>query len=386
MIKKNSTHLYYVLFDCGFILLLINKFARVINIFTNTIFSTNYIYLVGIFLVVLSVLIKRFSWIDLLLVAYGYFTFISVHDATLFSFFVLLIATQNINTDDILRIYARVQTFILSACIIVYPILLVLGSSYATVSYSAGRSAIRYNFFFSHPNNFAIQCVFTVLVYIYLYRDKLSYYKTNIIILFTIVFLLVFPKSKTAVIALIIYLVVLFMIKYAKLIWKPFIKFVFPIIIICISILVYMNYKGMALPFANYITGTFAARFSGAAMSFHIYKVNLFGNYLNEIGNTIYINGQWSTLWIDLAYIRMLIAFGIVGASIFYYIFFKGLIRHIKEKNYTVLSLFVVVIVYAIAEWTAFSILTVFPLLFCNISFQSRSKKSVLKKMRIKVR
>lgn len=343
-------------------------------------------YLAGIFLVLLSVLIKKFSWIDLLLTAYGYFTFILVQDTTLLSFLVLLVATQNINIDDILRIYARVQAFILTICIITYPILLVLGSSYATASYDVGRSAIRYNFFFSHPNNFSVQCVFTVLVYIYLYRDKLSYCKTNIIILFTIIFLLLFPKSQTAVIALIIYLITLFMVKYAKLIWKPFIKFVFPIVIICISILVYMDYKGMALPFANYISGTFASRFSGAAMSFHIYKVNLFGNYLNEIGNLIYIDGQWNTLWLDLAYARMLIAFGVVGAFIFYYIFFKGLIIHIKEKNYMILSLLVVVIVYAISEWTAFSITTVFPLLFCNVVFQSRNKNNIMKKVRIKVR
>lgn len=385
MIKRNNTQLNRLIFYCGFILLLINKFARIIDIFTNTLLSSNYMYLAGILALVFSVLIKKFSLIDLLLIAYGYFTFISVQDTTLFSCFVLLVASQNIKIDDILRIYVRVQAFILSVCIIVYPILLILGSPYATLGYVAGRNTIRYNFFFLHPNNFAIQCVFTVLVYIYLYKKKLSYYKINIIILLTIVFLLVFPKSQTAVIALIIYLITLFMIKYAKIIWKPFIKFVFPVVIICISIFVYMDYKGMTLPFVNYFSGTFASRFSGAAMSFQIYQVNLFGHFLNEIGNTIYINGQWNTFWLDLAYVRMIIVFGIVGSLIFYYIFFKSLILHIKEKNYMVLSLLVVVIVYAISEWTAFSITTVFPLLFCNVALQSRKSNSILKMVRIRV-
>lgn len=384
--KKYNMYLYDISLEVGIILLLINKFSKIIEVLTNSFLASNYIYWLGILLVILAALLKGISCIEILLIIYGCVSFILIHDATLFSFLVLTITVKKSNMDNILRLFLRIQVLVLSICIIVYPVLLELGSPYAKISYITGRSVTRYNFFFSHPNNFAIQCVFTVLAYIYLYRDKLSYYKTNIIILFLILFLLIFPKSQTAVIVLIIYLVVRFMIKYAKLIWKPFIKFLFPIISVCISILVYMNYKGMEFPFLDYITGTFSARFSGAAMSFHIYKVNLFGNYLNEIGNTLYIDGQWNTFWFDLAYIRMLVAFGIVGAFIFYYIFLKGLIMHMREKNYMVLSLLVVVMVYAISEWTAFSTMTVFPLLFCNIVFQSEDKNSNIKKIRIKMR
>ena len=384
--KKYNMYLYDISLEVGIILLLINKFSKIIEVLTNSFLASNYIYWLGILLVILAALLKGISCIEILLIIYCCVSFILIHDATLFSFLVLTITVKKSNMDNILRLFLRIQVLVLSICIIVYPVLLELGSPYAKISYITGRSVTRYNFFFSHPNNFAIQCVFTVLAYIYLYRDKLSYYKTNIIILFLILFLLIFPKSQTAVIVLIIYLVVRFMIKYAKLIWKPFIKFLFPIISVCISILVYMNYKGMEFPFLDYIMGTFSARFSGAAMSFHIYKVNLFGNYLNEIGNTLYIDGQWNTFWFDLAYIRMLVAFGIVGAFIFYYIFLKGLIMHMREKNYMVLSLLVVVMVYAISEWTAFSTMTVFPLLFCNIVFQSEDKNSNIKKIRIKMR
>lgn len=384
--KKYNMYLYDISLEVGIILLLINKFSKIIEVLTNSFLASNYIYWLGILLVILAALLKGISCIEILLIIYCCVSFILIHDATLFSFLVLTITVKKSNMDNILRLFLRIQVLVLSICIIVYPVLLELGSPYAKISYITGRSVTRYNFFFSHPNNFAIQCVFTVLAYIYLYRDKLSYYKTNIIILFLILFLLIFPKSQTAVIVLIIYLVVRFMIKYAKLIWKPFIKFLFPIISVCISILVYMNYKGMEFPFLDYIMGTFSARFLGAAMSFHIYKVNLFGNYLNEIGNTLYIDGQWNTFWFDLAYIRMLVAFGIVGAFIFYYIFLKGLIMHMREKNYMVLSLLVVVMVYAISEWTAFSTMTVFPLLFCNIVFQSEDKNSNIKKIRIKMR
>lgn len=383
MTRKRNTQLNYVFFCCGFILLLINKFAKIIDIFTGTFLSSNYVYFAGILFVIFSVLGKRFSLLDLLLIAYGYFSFRSAQDATLFSFLVLLVASQNININSILRIYARVQTCILGVCIILYPVLLMVGSSFATISYIDGRT--RYNFFFSHPNNFAIQCVFTVLVYIYLYRDTLSYCKTNIIILLAALFLFVIPNSQTAAIALIVYFIALFMIKYAKLMWRPFIKFVFPAVIICISILVYGNYKGIEVPFASFITGSFAARFLGASMALQMYGVNLFGQHLEEIGELVYLNGQWNTLWIDLAYVRMLVGFGIVGACIFYYIFFRGLMIHIKEKNYMVLSLLFIVIVYAISEWAAFSIPTVFPLFFCNVALQSKKSNFMVKKVRIKV-
>ncbi|MCF2569070.1 hypothetical protein I6E09_07745 [Mediterraneibacter glycyrrhizinilyticus] len=152
---------------------------------------------------------------------------------------------------------------------------------------------------------------------------------------------------------------------------------ILPATAVIVLLLVFLFYTGHAAVISNYMADTFEARFSGAATAFSLYNVNLFGHHLEELGETVYVNGQWSIFWLDLAYIRILFTFGIVGTIIFFVPFFKAVGRYIREKNYIVLSLLAVVIVYGISEWTAFSITTVFPLLFLSIPL--KEKKTAFK-------
>lgn len=376
IVIPRKIYLHNFLFYIGFAILLINKYARIVELLTTSFFATNYIYLLGMFLLILSVFTRKFIIRDLLLIGYGFFSFIVAHDTTLFSLLVLNVASKNRNLDDVAKFYVRFQSMVLGTCIMLYPLFLMLGSSVATISYISGRT--RYNFFFSHPNNFAVQCVFTVLMYLYTKRKIFSYSKVNVILIFTAMFLYVFPNSQTAALSIIIYMLCRFMVRYARWIWKHLIKVILPIISLAVIIIVYMYYSGKADLIISYLSDTFSSRFVGAAMAFHLYPVNLFGYYLRDIGQKLYVEGQWGIFWFDLAYVRVLFAFGIVGAAIFYYILIKGIKKYIREKNYDILSLFVVIMAYAVSEWTAFSITTVFPLVFLNVSLLK--KKNVIYK------
>lgn len=109
-----------------------------------------------------------------------------------------------------------------------------------------------------------------------------------------------------------------------------------------------------------------------------LYDINLFGNNMSQIGSTVlYSNGQGGIFWFDLAYVRMPFAFGIVGSLTFYGIVIKGIARLIQRRNYYVLTLFAVIIAYALSEWTAFSVVTVFPLLFLSDALNDSQKRRI---------
>lgn len=361
-----------VLFYVGFTIIILRKFGSVIEVLQHSLLNTYNIYFVGITFIIMSAIICQFSFTDFFFIVYGLVSFYLTRDITLLSFLSILIAAKNIVLDEIIIFYYRIQFCILGICILFYPLLRIIGSSLATTSYIAGR--FRYNFFFTHPNNFAIQCVFTILAYIYIKRNKFSLKKINIICIITALFLLLFPNSQTATLVMLIYVFMNIVVRYASVFWKYFIRVFIPLFAFTLIYILFQFYNGNTSIISNYITGTFASRFIGAIQGMELYHVNLFGNYISDIGDLIYMDGQWGNLWIDLAYIRMLITYGIIGAGIFYYIFIKSFFVYYKEKNYSVLLLFLSVMLYALSEWTAFSIQTVFPLLFCCVSINKQNR------------
>lgn len=364
MIRLQHVKIKDIVFYLGCLLMIIYKFSGVMPIFEGTFFRTYFFLFTGVILVVLFVLISGFTIIDILLIAYGLFSFFWVKDTTLLTFLILVVAIKNRDFDEVVTFYFHIQSFILSICIILYPVLYVARISYAQSSVIAGR--FRYNFFFTHPNNFAIQVVFTVLAYIYIKRKTLSYWGINVILIITSIFLYVFPNSQSATIILIIYGVSLLLMRNFKILWKPFVKIVLPVLIISTIYIVYSFYNEKNTELTSYIRGTFSVRFIGAAKAFLLYDLNLFGNKMTEIGQTLYLNGRWESFWFDLAYARIILAFGIIGGGIFYFFLFRTMYILIKEKNYDVLLLFICILFYALSEWTAFSTLTVFPLLFMS--------------------
>lgn len=59
-----------------------------------------------------------------------------------------------------------------------------------------------------------IQCVFTILAYIYIKRNKFSLKKINIICIITALFLLLFPNSQTATLVMLIYVFMNIVVRY----------------------------------------------------------------------------------------------------------------------------------------------------------------------------
>ena len=271
VIRINKLYLHDFLFYIGFMALLINKFGKIISMTEGSLLSSNIIYFFGIALLILFTLISKFTIWDILLTVYGFSSFVTGFDTALLSFLVLLIAVRNMDIERVAAFYAYFQAAILGVCTGLYFVLLAAGSSYASLSVISGR--VRYNFFFSHPNTFAVQVVFTVLAYLYIKRKVFPYWMTNVILAVTAVFLYLFPNSLTAVVTVLVYMGCRFLVRYARLLWKPFIRVILPATAVIVLLLVFLFYTGHAAVISNYIADTFEARFSGAATAFSLYTI-----------------------------------------------------------------------------------------------------------------
>ena len=157
---KSKDMIFYI----GYSFMIIYKFSIAMPIFEGTLFRTYSFLFSGMILVLLSVLLDRFSLLEIVLISYGFLSFFLVKDITLMTCLVLIIAIRDKDIEQIISFYYHIQSFVLMICIILYPIFYIAGLPYAKSSIIAGR--FRYNFFFTHPNNFAIQVVFTILAYI----------------------------------------------------------------------------------------------------------------------------------------------------------------------------------------------------------------------------
>lgn len=375
-ISKMRMPIENILWYSGFFVLLLSKFARIISMLESTMLATKLVEFSGIILVLLAAF-RRCNLFTIVFVAYGVFSYLISQDTTLFIFLLLINSIPNRNPRKVINFYFYVQALVLLLCIIAHIGFLAIGNSDVVMSYIDGR--VRHNFLFAHPNNFGVQVAYTVMAYLYLKEKNIISLKGYILLIMNVIFLLVFPASRTAAIALINYGLILTVMKYHKFIRKFMVKIFMPLIIMGVGIVVYLFVNGQEHYVSSFITGTFASRFMGARMAFDLYDLNLFGNQIDNLGKTLLVNGQWGKFWLDLAYVRMIIAFGIVGTVVFFCIFYRSLRYYILNWEYQIIALLLTTLLYAVSEWTAFSIMTVFPLLFLYVGIPGKMKNIKIK-------
>ena len=360
--KNNKKSIHWIFLYAGIVILLISKFAKLIRYTSSGFLASNGVYLAGVVVVLIGALFSGVTFAEGIVLICALINFFCTRDTTLLSFIALIIAVQPRDTNNLIRTYMHVNALILGVCIFLYFLLHAVGSPLAALSYIDGRS--RYNFFFTHPNNAAAQLTFTIFAFIYLYRNKIPYWLSNIILTISALFIYFFPNSQTATILVILYMVIRFGIRYARKFSRKVFKYALPIALIVVVLVVYAYATESTELLSQFITGTFEARFTGATVALKLYHLTLLGSAMPEIGTLILFEGEWMTFWLDMAYVRVIFACGIVGTIVFISYFAKGIRIHLLQRNFEVLALLVIVLVYAMSEWTALSVTTVFPLLF----------------------
>ncbi len=340
-------------FYCGFGLTIIRNFLTNSNLFN----ISNKILLSIIILYGISMLYTKITIREIILCIYGLITYFISKDVTLLFFIFVIISSKGINKEEIIRFWLIIESSILGLCMIIYPILYQLHSPYAVANMIDGR--FRYYFFHSHPNTFGVNLAFCIMAYIYVKYKKLSYFRISILLSITALFIYLYPNSRTASFILIIFMIFLFLMKKMPRIWKTGMKIILPFLFGFSLIFVLRILKG-----EEFSKNNFVSRFIGVTAMLKIYPINAFGHFIENLGELVNIDGNWITLWGDVAYIRLFITFGIVGGWIFLKKFSRTLYIYLKKKEFLRVSLLAIVCVYAVLEWSAFQIMTSFPLIF----------------------
>ena len=343
---------------------------------TNSIFFeiSNKILLLIIVLYGFSMFYRRIDMKEIAICIYGLLTyFISKEVAFLFFAFVI-VASRMIEKDKIILFWMKMQMGILALCIVLYPVFLMLGSPYAVSNVIDGR--LRHYFFFSHPNNFGMSLALCVMAYIYVHYKRISYRKVNLILFLSAVFIYIFPNSRSAALILIIFMVFLFMMRNMLSLWKIGMKLIFPVSLIFSILFVWRILRGGISSENNFVS-----RFMGASAMLNIYPLNMFGHHIDQIGKLVNFQDNWIRLWGDVAYIRLFIAFGIVGGIFFLKSLSFTLYDYIKREEYLRVNLLAIVCIYGILEWSAFQIMISFPLIFIADSFEQKNKRRPVLRM-----
>ena len=285
--------------------------------------SKSSITLLGIITISSVVLFQKKSFFLILVFLFAFNTWLLTRDTTLIVFLLFAATTQN-TKKKLLNTFLTVQSIILASCIITY--FLALKIKFINVSLYNTGDRTRYTFFFLQPNNFGIQFAFTIICFIYI--SKLSSLISIAILAISSAFLYIFPNCVTGCVVLVIYALLILFFDKIDFFKKKILRFA-PYLVAIIGILI----------FSLYLTG----------------KTGFIGKIIS------------GTFWLDFAYVRVLVEFGIIGALIFTVILIHSIRSMIRNRDYSSLILITIVLFYGLSEWGAFSALTAFPLLLTTI-------------------
>lgn len=336
----------HIIIITGFIILLINKYANLLDFDFLVPLSKSSITLLGIIAVSSVVLFQKKSFFLILVFLFAFNTWLLTRDTTLITFLLLAATTQS-TKKKLLNTFLTVQSIILASCIVTY--FLALKINFVNVSlYNTGERT-RYTFFFLQPNNFGIQFAFTIICFIYI--SKLPSSISIAILAISSTFLYIFPNCVTGCIVLVIYALLILFFNRINFLKKKILRFT-PYLVAIIGILIFSLYlTGKTSFIGRFISGTFSYRFIGSVTAIKLYGVNLTGHYLDKLGETLFIDGQWNTFWLDFAYVRVLVEYGIIGTLIFAVILIHSIRSMIHNRDYSCLILITIVLFYGLSEW-----------------------------------
>lgn len=355
------------------IILLSYIFIMISDMFSNVDFLKPFLSLFsyfGIFIISIEILIQSknykkgsFLIILFLLIITGFFTIKNLFTdnyKNIVYILLFIIASKNLDFDYIVKKVFKYR-LIFMMCIIICSFLNL------TTDFNMLRinsNTIRYSLGFAHPNRLSACIMELVFEYIYIYKNKLSYFKIFNLILISYLVIYV-TDSRTVSIMIIITLLFLLLNKFlkGKLIEKSFvnnmIRFL-PILMCLLSVYIcylFNNGNTMAYNLNTLLTG----RIRLMSNAIKISGITLFGSNVDAVDNS---------------YIQLITRTGIIFSSIFIVLYIKSLKHVINEKNYTLCIIFMLYLFFGLFESYLFRLTyNVFILYFGKMIYCTRKKR-----------
>ena len=236
---------------------------------------------------------------------------------------------------------------------------------------------VRYSMGFTHPNAYAAKIFHAIILYIAAYFNRISA-KSYILIVALIWSTFVITNSSTILLAggFIVAVLILYktrvkdrVIGYIARFFSSKIKYVLIGLVVFVFLSVFQYGKST---WAGVISSLMTGRIRYASAYLQAYGVTLFGQKI-VITNNNTVASQYT---VDIAYVYMLIRFGIVFLIFFCVSYFNQLRYWYKKDNKGIIVVLLAVLFYGLSETMILRVSSNFTLIFLLIPFWEEWKVS----------
>lgn len=299
----------------------------------------------------------------------GMIIFINAKQPSVITLFLVVIAAKNIEIKRIVKFLFIINVLVISVHICIYILYNVFNlEDIITVKRIIdGKEIERISFFLGHPNTFSSYYFWTYMMYLYIKYDKINI-STYMFMIFSMIFIYIFPNSKTAVIGFGIVIILLITKKYIidskHRIIRKVIQYL-PLIIGVFSLLSILFYN---LKFIQIIDNFYTGRIVVARGVYETYGIKLFGSALTDSKISFFVNGKYinNISSVDSAYYSMILNSGICGITLYIYYLQKLSNFLLKNNEIKELIFFIICVIYGMLETTCINPILAFPLLFIS--------------------
>ncbi len=302
--------------------------------------------------------------IEILLIVWGYVNQKITGSSNFVVICFLLFASREIEVKKIVRFMFQITSVLLVLDIVMYIVNYALGRvELSQTRQIDGATILRHNFFFNNANGFSFYFFFTVLMFTYVYYDKIKKGYLYGILLVSAWFTYVFPNTRT--IALLFPLFILFDLCKGK-VWDKVVskicRHLYIIAFVLVIIVVYL-FAFHSNVITQKINEAMNGRLTMVAGAYQLYGINLKGHRI--INENLYLpNLGYFKLYIDNFYGMLVIRYGLIVTvivSFFAMITSRDLYKNNKRIELILLSF---VFLFGLSESTALDIFPAFPWLF----------------------
>ncbi len=267
---------------------------------------------------------------------------------SILSLWMFVVAAKNSDLDKIIHIAYKILLLMIPLVIV----LCLLGVIEDKTLFRDNTQ--RFSLGFSHPNQLGLRCFQLTLCHFYVHRKKLKL--NNYIVIFgMILFIIMVPNSQTACISIFVFLLLILIDKYIQN-QKKILQKIYTTSLLAGAFL--LNVLSLILSYIDVnqnfvlakINSWMSSRFSVCHRVWMIYGVSLFGQrvYVTEAERKLV--GIKSALWLDNAYVSILLRYGVLVFLFFSFFYIYLLAKMIQRREFILAIILFVYAVYGIME------------------------------------
>jgi hypothetical protein len=331
-----------------------------------------YIFLMSLKIIFYTRYSKRqFCYIAIAFIIF-FISYLKSTDDTLLIGFILVIGAKNIDLEKVMK-YIFVTQIISCATIILLSLIGMIDNIYINSSYSFSSSTIiRNSYGFSHPNTLAAK-IFQICLLWCVINYKKFRLKDYIIISIAAILVEKICYSRTITILIILMILLIFVV---KLIEKGHINklikvFKYTLILAIITSIYFTINYSESNNLMVMINGYLSNRIYFANVLLDRYGFSIFGQNIELISSIEAARLNVSRSILDIAYMHLLIRYGIFSSIIFLGLYYKLIKKSIVERNYNILIALVIYVISGLAEKHIFIISANFTIFYiANILYE----------------